>query len=312
MSAASLGFASVAVLLFAGAILLFAQSAARSRRIATSRFVDAQLERYSVSSAALGEDEGPTQRRDASFIRVPALSSLLLRAGVSSDRRFLTSAALLGAVIVLAALIFGGLLSAAAALLLFILLTWFRLWWKAERRAMAIVRQLPGFLDTMVRMVTIGASLPSAFQQVVPVLEMPLGGIMRRAAQLTQAGVELDVALRQVGRVYRVDELFLIAAVVGVSARFGGRIDLVLERMAAFMRDIQQAREELIALSAETRLSAWILALLPVGIALFIIIFNNEMFMGMWHDPLGKKMLFGAVGLQLFGSWLLYRLAKSV
>ena len=51
----------------------------------------------------------------------------------------------------------------------------------------------------------------------------------------------------------------MVAAVVSIALRFGGRSDQVLERMAAFMRDVSQARSELSASSAEIRLSAWIL-----------------------------------------------------
>ncbi|MCK9507216.1 MAG: type II secretion protein F, partial [Pigmentiphaga sp.] len=86
----------------------------------------------------------------------------------------------------------------------------------------------------------------------------------------------------------------------------------VLERMAGFMRDLQQARQELFAMSAEVRLSAWILALLPVGVAALILVANNELFMTMWEDPLGKMLLFAAVGLQALGSFLLYKMAKAI
>src|SRR5690606_24213796 len=116
--------------------------------------------------------------------------------------------------------------------------------------------------------------------------------------------------LRQTARQYRLHELYLVAAIVGVALRFGGRSDHVLERMAAFMRDLTQARRELVALSAEVRLSAWILALLPLGLAAFILAFNNDLFMNMWHDPVGWKLLLGAAALQIIGSYWLYRMAR--
>lgn len=39
---------------------------------------------------------------------------------------------------------------------------------------------------------------------------------------------------------------------------------------------------------------------------------NNDLFMGLWVDPLGFKMLMTAVGLQLGGSYILYRMAKAI
>jgi len=92
--------------------------------------------------------------------------------------------------------------------------------------------------------------------------------------------------------------------------RYGGRADLLLERVANFMRDREQAEQELIALSSETRLSAWILGLLPVGVGAFLIFTNPGYFMGMWNDDTGRILIFSAAGLQLTGAVLLYRLAR--
>lgn len=300
----------VAVLLLLGALLLWSGANTRRRERVTAEFVERQLGRIeTLPRDSFIEGEVPRGRRRST---VPGIANLLLRAGVASEHRFLILLTIGWVGSTTAALWFGGVLSAVLTFLLYGAIAWCRLWWLAARRTQKVVHQLPGFIDALVRLVTIGSSLPSAFQEVVPQMDPPLRDLLGGAVQLTQAGVELDVALRQVARVYRIEELFLIASVVGVSTRFGGRVDQVLERMAGFMRDVHQARQELVALSAETRLSAWILGLLPVGVAGFIVIFNNSMFVGMWLDPIGQKMLLGAVALQLIGSFWLYRLAKTI
>ncbi|WP_050851137.1 type II secretion system F family protein, partial [Bordetella pertussis] len=235
-----------------------------------------------------------------------AWRQLLLRAGVEPTPRFL--AASVGAPAL--AWLFGGWISAAAALLLVALLWYFHLWLKADRRRM--VHQLPTFLDALVRLITIGNSVNAAFQNALGSVEQPLLEVLQRADSQVRSGKDLDAALHQVSRQYQLRELFLVSAVIALALRFGGRSDQVLERMAAFMRDLEQARDELTALSAEVRLSAWILALLPIGLALFIIIFNNQLFMGMWHDPMGFRLLVFAMLLQAGGSYWLYRMARSV
>jgi tight adherence protein B len=83
-----------------------------------------------------------------------------------------------------------------------------------------------------------------------------------------------------------------------------------LEREGNFMRDREQAEHELIAMSAETRLSAWILGLLPIGVVAFLILTNPGYFMSMWNDGTGRILIFSSVGLQLVGAALLYRLAR--
>ncbi len=69
--------------------------------------------------------------------------------------------------------------------------------------------------------------------------------------------------LAQVALIYGVRELELVGAVLRLSVKYGGRADVMLERTASFMRDLEHAVRELVAMSAETRLSSWVLAMLP-------------------------------------------------
>jgi tight adherence protein B len=78
------------------------------------------------------------------------------------------------------------------------------------------------------------------------------------------------------------------------------------------MRDLSQARQELKAITAETRLSAWVIGLLPLAVATFMTLTNPAFFMPMFTQPLGHKVLLMALGLELLGGGLLYRLAKSL
>jgi tight adherence protein B len=66
------------------------------------------------------------------------------------------------------------------------------------------------------------------------------------------------------------------------------------------------------ALSAETRLSAWVLGLLPLVVAGGLFVMNAGYILLMWRDPMGKAMLLTALGLEVVGALLLYRLAKSI
>ncbi|TEA80316.1 type II secretion system F family protein [Allopusillimonas ginsengisoli] len=305
-----LALIAVALLLLLGGILLWHQANRRARRDTTERFVNQHID--ARTAAHLNAPSLANSQRDAHVWRGgPAnWSSLLLRAGVVPTPGFYIR--LLGLPLVLA--IVGGVmlgpLAAGAILVMALVLGFFRLWLKADKRHHKAVEQLPEFLDAVVRMMTIGNSLSASFQNATGKIGEPLLEMVERANSNHRGGQELDVALRQTARLYGLHELYLVAAIVGVTIRFGGRSDHVLERMAAFMRDLTQARRELVALSAEVRLSAWVLALLPLGIGAFIVMFNNALFMSMWHDPVGWKMLVGAAALQIIGSYWLYRMAR--
>ncbi|UST56066.1 type II secretion system F family protein (plasmid) [Comamonadaceae bacterium OTU4NAUVB1] len=186
----------------------------------------------------------------------------------------------------------------------------FAVWLRVQRFRRRLVLQLPGFIDGMVRSIRIGNSPQAAFQLSTANLKTPLRESMEHAAALARAGVDLDAALDQTADHLRVDELHLLGAILGLGVRYGGRADLLLERVATSLRDSEQAGQELAAMSAETRLSAWILGLLPVGVGAAIMVTNADYVVRMWLDASGRLMLFGALGLQTLGVLLLYRLAR--
>ncbi|CAB3734551.1 MULTISPECIES: type II secretion system F family protein [Achromobacter] len=300
----------MALLLAVGAVLLWRHANSGARRKASSDFLDNQLKRGR---------ETPAEGTFSEAARGSALRSgfsgwdrMLLLAGVRQTPGFylrITLPVIAGGVL---AWLFLGPLSGVVTSIMLAVLMYFMLWLRADRRQRRMISQLPAFLDNIVRLITIGNSMGSAFQTAAATTDQPLLEVVETAASLSRSAKELDAALVQVSRMYGLKELYMIAAVVSLAMRFGGRSDQVLERMAAFMRDVSQARDELTASSAEVRLSAWILALLPVGIAGFIIVANNKLFMGLWEDPVGFKMLLTAVGLQLGGCYWLYRMAKSI
>lgn len=304
--------AAVALLLVAASLLLWSGAQARAHQQASSVFVDRQLRSMSDASDIQAGETAAAQGNAANRQNRRAWRHFLLRAGIAPTRLFYFLLFAPGIVLIAVAAVLGGPLSAIGTTILYVGLCNFRLWLRATRRHQRMVHQLPAFLDTMVRLATIGNSLESAFQSALLTTDAPLRDLLDRSNGLVQAGLDLEHALQQEARTFHLEELELIAAVIGVALRFGGRADNVLDRMASFMRDREQAQNELVALSAETRLSAWILGLMPIGLGLFMVIFNSSMFSIMLEDETGKKMLFGALALEICGAFWLYRLAKSI
>lgn len=206
--------------------------------------------------------------------------------------------------------LFGGWLAAFAALLLLALAGTFAVWLRLQKMRRKLVGQLPGYIDAMVRLITIGNSTQAAFQLAIGSTHEPLRDHLERSAALVRAGMDLDKALHQTATNVRVEEMFLLSSILGLGVRYGGRADLLLERVGNFMRDREQAEHELVAMSSETRLSAWLLGLLPVGVAAFMIMNSPSYFLGMWNDETGRMLVLIGVGLQALGGLLLYRLAR--
>lgn len=215
-----------------------------------------------------------------------------------------------GLLAVLLAGVQAGLAAALGTAVLYVLAAAFGIWRRVSQRRRRLLLQLPGFLDNMVRLISIGNSPHAAFQMAVPNVPAPLGEALQQAAAMLSASPDLGQAMAQLERTWRLPEFGLLAAVFRMSVRYGGRADLVLERVSAYIRDRQSAERELHALSAEIRMSAWVLALLPIVVGMLIMLLNQGYFLRMWNDASGQKMILAAAGLEAVGAFLLYRLAQ--
>ncbi len=203
-----------------------------------------------------------------------------------------------------------GALLGLMVLAVYALLTWFGIWHRVSKRRAKMLSLLPGFLDNMVRLISIGNSPHAAFQFASGNVPEPLGSALQHVNASLSVSPDLGQAMTQLERTWKLPEFGLLAAVFRMSTRYGGRVDQVLERVSAYIRDRQSAERELHSLSTEVRLSAWILALLPLVVGTLIMLLNQGYFMRLWQDGTGQKMIFIAAGLEVFGSFLLYRLAR--
>jgi tight adherence protein B len=194
----------------------------------------------------------------------------------------------------------------------YVVAVWLWLRSRIEKLRQQLIRQLPDFLDAMVRLASIGNSLPMAFQTASMSVQMPLRGVLDQTMRSVRTGMELDHALQLASRPYRLEALDLVQVVLGTGVRMGGRTDHILQRMSDFMRDLDHAQQELRAITSETRMSAWVLGLLPVVVCVFMSLLNPAFFHPMFTQSLGHKILLLAAALEIFGGFLIYRLAKSL
>ena len=197
-------------------------------------------------------------------------------------------------------------------LVVYLVLAWLWLRSRIDKQRKQLIRQLPDFLDAMVRLASIGNSLPMAFQTAALSVQMPLRAVLDRTMLSVRSGQELDYALQLAARPYRLEAMDLLHVVLGTAVRMGGRADHILQRMSDFMRDLAHAQQELHAITAETRMSAWVLGLLPVIVSVLMTLLNPAFFGPMFSHALGHRILLAALALELFGGFLLYRLARSL
>ncbi|WP_198970028.1 type II secretion system F family protein [Xylophilus sp. ASV27] len=315
----SLFMAALALLLAAAGLLLWAGAQTRQSRREVVRHLERQLDVAALdASPAWGSWGGSAPTDPASAEEPPAASRKTRRADLALPGWLLgvVSVKGLGIAAVLLVLVWAGAAAAGGpvALLLSIpgtlALAVFVIWQRLQKMRKKIVAQLPDFLDCMVHLLSVGNSIHAAYQYASQATKPPLRLHLDSVDRRVRVGADLDQALLQTAKHMRLEEMHMLASVLSLGTRYGGRADQLLERMSHFMRDSAQAEHELLALSSETRLSAWVLGLLPLLVGSAIVTLNAAYFVRMWNDPAGQYMLLGALALQMLGGFLLYRLAR--
>ena len=308
-----LGVLSVVSVLLALAVWLWGTATTREQRAASLQHTEQQLARGSASASSASEATRPPPLPAAAGRRALPWDGLLQRAGLNPGWRIPVLALLPGlALAVFAMLRLGTAWMLPLTLLLYLMGCWLLLMRRTAKLQAQLLHQLPDFLDNLVRLTALGNSLQAAFQVAAMQTSTPLRGLVDTTMRYARGGMDLDRALTLAAQPYRMDVLKVLAVVMGVSVRIGGRADQILQRMGDFMRDLEQAQQELAATTSETRMSAWVLGLLPPASAVLMAIASPDFFQPVLHEPLGHRILLIALGLELLGAFLLYRLAKSL
>lgn len=162
---------------------------------------------------------------------------------------------------------------------------------KKRKRLTKIEAQLPDALDLMSRALRAGHALPSAIKMVGEEMVDPIAGEFSIMFDEVNYGVPIGDALRNLSvRVPGTDVGYFVVA-VQIQRETGGNLTEILGNIAAMVRERLKLFGQIRTFSAEGRLSAWILGLLPFCMAILINIVNPGFLRVLWTDPLGYKLL---------------------
>jgi len=178
------------------------------------------------------------------------------------------------------------------------------------RRLAAFGEQLPDTLTMIANSLAAGLSVPQAIDTVVREGQAPIAGELRRALVEQRLGVDIGDALDGIAtRMGSVDFAWVVMA-VRIQREVGGNLAEVLETVAETLREREYLRRQVRTLSAEGRLSAYILGGLPVAMFCYLLIANREFAQPLYTTLLGLLLLGAAVVLVSVGGWVMSRMVK--
>jgi tight adherence protein B len=173
------------------------------------------------------------------------------------------------------------------------------------RRLVRIEEQLPDAADFIARALRAGHSFTNVLQIVGNELAEPLSGEFRTVREEINYGVPMGEALHNMAaRIPLTDLRYLIIAVL-IQRETGGNLAEILSNISSIIRARLKLLAQVRVLSAEGRMSAWILGVLPFAVAGMMLLLNPEYITLLWTDPVGVKLLYVAMGMIVIGVfWL--------
>lgn len=197
-----------------------------------------------------------------------------------------------------------------AALLLGAILPWTYVTSRQSRRRAAFYEQLPDTLQLISGSLSAGYSMPQAVDTVVREGNQPIAGELYRALAETRVGVQLEDALDSVADRMRSRDFHWVVMSVRIQRDVGGNLAEVLGTVAATLRERERLRRQVRVLSAEGRLSAVVIALLPVVFIVVAVVARPGYLRPLYTTAFGALMLITASVLFIIGIFWLRAVTK--
>lgn len=179
-----------------------------------------------------------------------------------------------------------------------------------HNRMVVIEQQLPDALDLMGRAMMAGHAFPSALQMVGGEMPEPISTEFRIVFDEINYGISTQEALVNLtARVPSTDLSYFVIAVL-IQRETGGNLAELLGNISALIRARLKLLGTVRVLSAEGRLSAWILTLMPFALGAVLQLVNPKFLSVLWTDPIGLKMVGIAMCLMVLGVFVMWRVTK--
>lgn len=195
----------------------------------------------------------------------------------------------------------GGLVWAVVALVVVAIAPWAALEALARRRVNAFVAQMPDMLQLLATTLRSGFSLLQGLDQVSQQLSDPIGEEIRPAVAEARLGRSIVDALGEVASMIGNRDFRWVVAAIGIQREVGGNLAELLDTVADTMTERQRLRREAQTLSAEGRIGAIIISIMPAAIGLFVYAVNPGYIHPLFHSAIGEIFFYGSIALAVVG-----------
>ena len=161
--------------------------------------------------------------------------------------------------------------------------------------------QLPDAIDLMISVLRSGHSIPQAVKTVSEELPAPCGAEFAQVLQRMNLGQPLSEALVYTCDKFRSFELDLMRRAIGIQFEVGGSLAELLDKTNVTLRQRLKLVRQVTVLTAQSRLTAIVVGLLPIFMAIGMQLINPGYLLPLVETNFGKTLLIVAIALQVVG-----------
>ena len=179
-----------------------------------------------------------------------------------------------------------------------------------DRRMAKLVSQLPDALDMLVRSLRAGHPVPIGIGMVGTEMPKPIGGEFKRVYDGMSYGLDLKHSLEDMASRLHVTEVTYMVAAIRIQYSTGGNLSEVLASLANVMRERVRLKMKVRAATAETRLSAVVMAVIPFLLIGGVFYLRPDFYKDVPESGILQAILAGAGSLLVTGMLLMRRLVN--
>lgn len=177
----------------------------------------------------------------------------------------------------------------------------------AKRAALRkkFTEQLPDAIDLMISVLRSGHSIPQAVKTVSEELPAPCGAEFAQVMQRMNLGQPLSEALAYTCDKFRSFELDLMRRAIAIQAEVGGSLAELLDKTNITLRQRLKLVRQVTVLTAQSRLTAIVVGLLPIFMAIGMQTINPGYLQPLVETNFGRTLLIVAIVLQVVGFFVM-------
>ena len=178
----------------------------------------------------------------------------------------------------------------------------------AKRRRALFLSQLPPAVDLIARSLQAGHPVTTAMSVAASQMPDPLGPEFGKVLAEISYGLDRDAAFRNMLQRFPLADLQMLAASLEVTRETGGNVAEVLLTLGDTLRAKQQLKKKVEAISAEGRLSFWVITSMPVAVGGAILVLRPDYYGDVASDPLFWPMMMVPPLLLAAGAFAIWKM----